>query len=84
MTVSSKYVFLEILPQLVILILMIYIRASGERMLRGTPDVLHLMCVSKIMLLEQPVNMQLCELESTLIHALLLHIVNIRGVRHVQ
>jgi len=45
--------------------------------LRGTPNVVHLRGFSEPLLLQDPINMQLCELESPLIHALLLRIVHL-------
>jgi hypothetical protein len=52
--------------------------------LRGTANVLELVSVGELMLLEKTVNMQLCELEGTFIHALFLHIVDISRVRHIE
>jgi hypothetical protein len=52
--------------------------------LRRTAYVLELVSVGELMLLKQTVDMQLCELESTFIHALFLHIVDISRVRHVE
>jgi hypothetical protein len=75
---------LEIFPKLVVLVLMIYVGARGKRMLRGSSNVVHLVSMIEFVLLKETVDMKLSELECSLVHALLLHIVYFGCVRHLH
>lgn len=56
---------------------------SSERVLRWSANVVNLGIVVELILLKNLVNMQLCKLESSFIHALLLSVVHGGMVRYV-
>jgi hypothetical protein len=72
--------FFEIFPQLLTFVLVIVGTSSGKRMLRGSSNVVGLSIVVELVLLKNLVDVQLCKLEGTLIHALLLGIVYLCSV----
>ena len=67
--------FLEILPQLFTFVLVVDGSTSSERVLRGSTNIVGLVTVLELMLLKNAVDMKLCKLEGTLIHAFLLCVI---------